>query len=130
MKKLMRYTSLAFGIVGLTLSGGCALLLVGAVIGAGTLAYVQGELRSSDEMTYDRAWKATLATMDELQFKVTKSQKDAVAGEITARKADDTKIVIKLKRQTDHVTELRIRVGALGDEGLSRLILTKIKQHY
>ena len=130
MKNLIRVVTVAVGLGALVLTGGCAVLLVGAAIGAGTVAYVQGELRSADEVTFDHAWKAALAAMDELKFKVTKSQKDAIAGEIDATGSGDKNVVIKLRRQGDQVTEIRIRVGVFGDEGLSRLIQTKIKQHY
>lgn len=130
VKKLIRVVTFATVLATLTLTGGCAVLLVGAAIGAGTVAYVQGELRSADEVTFDRGWKAVLGAMDELQFKVTKTEKDAVSGEIDAKANGDKNVVIKLRREGDRVTEFRIRVGVFGDEGLSRLIQTKIKQHY
>lgn len=130
MKQWIRHIGLCAAIVGSALSTGCALLLVGAAIGAGTVAYVSGELRAADEVTMDRAWSATLGAMSELQFKVTTQQKDALAGQIVARRADDTKIEIRLKRQSDRVTEFRIRVGTFGDEALSRYILDKIKARF
>lgn len=113
-------------------ANGCALFLIGAgaAIGAGTVAYVGGELKAADEVRMDRAWSASLDAMEQLEFKVTKSQKDALAGEIIARRADDTRIIIRLKKQTDQVTEIRIRVGTWGDETLSRLIYEKIKKNY
>jgi Protein of unknown function (DUF3568) len=117
---------------GVVASGGCALFLLGAgaAAGAGTVAYMGGVLKASDEVSMDRAWNASLQAMKDLEFKVTKSQKDALEGEITAHRADDTKITILLKKQTDKVTEFRIRVGFWGDENLSRLIYDKIKSHY
>jgi hypothetical protein len=54
-------------------------------VGAGSVAYVNGELKAADEVTLDRAWKATVAAMNDLQFKVTRSQRDALAGELIAR---------------------------------------------
>jgi hypothetical protein len=36
---------------------------------------------------------------------------------------------VKLEKQSDTVTEIRIRVGTFGDEALSRQILDKIKTH-
>lgn len=118
---------LVSGLVGLT---GCVALLAGAAVGAGTVAYVAGELKAADEVSLDRAWSASLQAMEDLQFKVTKQQKDALAGLLVARRADDTPVTIRVKKQTDKVTELRIRVGTFGDEGLSRLIHDKIKSHY
>ncbi len=68
--------------------------------------------------------------MDDLEFPITILQKDALAGEVVAHRADDTRVVVHLKRQTDNVTEIRIRVGTFGDESLSRLVNDKIKAHF
>ena len=111
---------------------GCALFLVGTgvAVGAGTVAYVNGELKAADNVTIDRAWSGALRAMQDLEFKVAESQKDALAGKIVARRADGTRIVIQVKRQTEHVTEFRIRVGVFGDEALSRMIYDKIKSRF
>ena len=124
------------GIVALSLSlattllTGCAAILVGAAVGAGTVVYVNGQLKAADDVSLDRAWNASLAAMDSLQFKVTKQQRDALAGNIVARGADDRKVEIWLKKQTDKVTEVRIRVGFFGDETLSRTIHSEIQKHF
>lgn len=129
----LRQWALVLTLWGLTpFLGGCALFLIGAgvAVGAGTVAYVGGELKTAEQVSMDRAWNASLRAMEDLEFRVTKSHKDALAGEITARRADDTKITVRLKKQTDQVTEIRIRVGTFGDETLSRLIYDKIKSHF
>ena len=113
-----------------TLLTGCALLLLGgaAAAGAGAVVYVNGELKDTENVTLDRAWRAALAAMDDLEFKVTKQEKDALSGQLTARTAEDRRIIVALKRQSDGVTEFHIRVGTWGDENVSRLILDKIKK--
>jgi hypothetical protein len=113
------------------LIGGCALFLVGAGVaaGVGAVAYVNGELRVSEEATVNKVYNSCLKTMSELQFKVTDKQTDALAGKVLAKRADGTNITISFKRQTDTVTEIRIRVGVFGDESLSRLIHEKIKKN-
>ena len=90
--------------LGVLTFSGCALFLIGAgiVVGAGSVAYAGGELKAADNVTMDEAWNASLATMQDLEFKVATSQKDALAGEIVARRADNTRIVVRLKKQTDH----------------------------
>jgi hypothetical protein len=128
----IRVTLLAFLIVSGTLTSGCALFLVGAgvAIGAGTVAYTEGELRAADEVGYEKAWAAANSAMHELQFQVTGVKRDALMGRIDAKRPDDTKISIKVKSQTEKVTEYRIRVGTFGDEHLSRVILDKIRSLY
>jgi hypothetical protein len=130
--KLKRWVLVYVLSLGVLTFSGCALFLIGAgvAVGAGSVAYVQGELKAADNVTMDKAWDGSLRAMQDLEFKVTKSQKDALAGEIVARRADGTRIIVRLKKQTDQVTEFGIRVGTFGDEALSRLIYEKVKSHF
>jgi hypothetical protein len=59
-------------------------------------------LKAANNVTMDKAWNASLRAMQDLKFKVATSQKDALAGEIVARRVDNTRIVVRLKKQTDH----------------------------
>jgi hypothetical protein len=103
---------------------------VGAGAGAGAVAYVRGELKAIEDVSLDQAWAATKQAMSDLEFAVTKSEKDAFNGELVARGAGDKKIVVKLGRESDVVTEIKIRVGTFGDEVMSRKILETIKKHF
>ena len=113
------------------LVNGCALFAVGAAAGAGAAgyAYVKGELKSTEPASLDRTWDATLASMKDLQFTVISQAKDSLQARLEARDSADKKIEIKLKRVSDTTTDVRIRVGAFGDEALSHVILDKIRQH-
>lgn len=122
--------SLLFVLAGsICLVSGCAAVWVagGAAAGAGTVAYVQGELRSTLEASLDNTWAATKDAMTDLEFNITETEKDAVEAELIARGARDKKIRIILERQTPKLTRIGIRVDTFGDEQLSRLILDKIK---
>jgi len=129
LRELAVFVALSLGAL---LFSGCALFLVGAgvAVGAGTVAYVDGELKAADNVTMDKGWNASLRAMQDLEFKVAESQKDALAGKIVARRADGTRIVVQVKRQTDQVTGFRIRVGVFGDEALSHMIYDKIKSRF
>lgn len=116
----------------LVLGGGCAVLLVGAAAGAGagTYAYVNGELKDSETVSLDTARNATLAAMKDLGYAVVDNQKDGLTAKITAVSTGDKKIYVTLTKQSDTVTEIRIRVGTFGDQNLSQQILEKIKSHF
>ena len=111
-------------------SYGCAALLIGGAAGAGAVAYVGGELKSTEEVAMNRAWEAASKAMDDLEFAVTSKEKDAFLGQLIARGAGDKKIRVKVKKQSDTVTEIRIRVGIFGDESMSRQILDRIKKRF
>ncbi|KAA0247685.1 MAG: DUF3568 family protein [Candidatus Jettenia sp.] len=108
--------------------GGCAALRGGGAA-AGTVAYVMGELRSMEEASLERTWEAAQKTMEDLEFIVTSKQKDVLTARLIARGANDKKIVIQLKKVSEDLTEVRIRVGTFGDESLSRQILERLKKN-
>ena len=128
--KTISWCVLLGSVSALLATAGCALFVVGAAAGAGAAgyAYVSGELKSTESASLERTRSATLAALKDLEFPVTSQAKDALSAELTARNANDKKIVVKLKKISDTTTEVRIRVGAFGDESLSRVVLEKIKK--
>lgn len=112
------------------LLSGCAVLLVGgaAAAGAGTVAYVRGELRATVDGTYDRVWSAAERALQDLDMAITAREKDGLTGQLTARASGDRKVTVRLRKVTGTATEVRIRVGTWGDEALSRQILEQIER--
>jgi hypothetical protein len=96
----------------------------------GTVVYVRGELQATEEVPLDTAWEATQKAMGDLKFATTSKAKDALAGELIARRASGKKVTVKLKRQSNTLTEIRIRVGIFGDEPTSHEIHKAIKKHF
>jgi hypothetical protein len=113
----------------LVLTGCLAAAAVGgaAAAGAGTVAYIKGELKATEEATLDKTWEATVGAADELNFLVINKLKDAVSAELEAKTADNKTVKIELKRVTENLTDISIRIGTFGDETLSRYILSKIE---
>ena len=116
----------------LALGNGCAVVVVGAAAGAGVggYAYANGELKSSETVTYDTACTATLAAMKDLGYAVVENKKDALTDKITAVSTGDKKVYVTITKQSSTTTEISIRVGTFGDEALSRQIMDKIKSHF
>jgi len=121
-------------ILGLSLlvNSGCPAVLVGAAAGgaagAGAVAYVGGELRSTEEVSLDRAWNATQVAVNDLEFTTTKKEKDVFDAVLTASGAGGKKVRVALKKVANKRTEIRIRVGTFGDKSLSQQILQTIKK--
>jgi hypothetical protein len=103
---------------------GCVVVAAGA--GAGTIAYVRGDLEVVESKDLDTVYNATEEAMDELELNVTQKTKDAMSAEIVARDAQDKKITVKLVATAEETTKVSIRVGIFGDEAKSRLIYQKI----
>ena len=129
MKKT-KWLALLFVAVASLASSGCALLLVGtgAAIGAGTVAYLGGELQATEDAPLDKARQAAEAALSDMKLPITKTVTEAGATTLVARGADDTRIEIKLTVVSPTVTRVGIRIGAFGDEALSLHILEKIEK--
>ncbi len=109
---------------------GCAALIVGAAAGASGAAYVQGELKLTEAVALDAAQRAAEQAMKDLKLVVIKRQQDGLSGVIEGRTSGDQKVSIKTKRLAVRSTEVRVRVGLLGDETMSRQILSRMQANY
>jgi len=113
-------------------SSGCPppVFLLGGATGAGTVAYVGGELKTVQDVSLNKAWNATQKAMKDLGFTITSKEKDAFNGQLTSKGVANKIIKIKLKRESNRLTEIRIRVGTFGDKSVSLKILESIKKQF
>lgn len=106
-------------------TSGCLAVAAGAA-GAGTVAYIRGELDTTLTSSLANVDGAANRALQELQFVKVNESKDALAAIITARTAQDKKITLTLTKVADNLTRVQIRVGMFGDETISRAILDRI----
>lgn len=125
MKRALLISILLAACIGIT--SGCLPLLAGGAAGGISVAYVANELQAQEETSIQEAYAATIEALEELGLTVTSKEKDALTSKIIASGAEDKEITVRLERQTDYVTTIRIRVGLIGDRGFSMLILEKIE---
>jgi hypothetical protein len=125
---------LAMGLCAISLSG-CAAVLVGGAIAAGAAAgvgaeaYSKGELRSLESVSLDQAWIAVPAAMKDAGVAVVDKSKDPLNANVEGSSEANKRVMVKLKNAGKQLTEVRIRVGTFGDEGLSRQILEGMRKH-
>lgn len=113
-----------------SLSAGCSLFLLGAgaAAGAGTVAYLKGELKTNLEAPLDKALKATEGALAEMQYSVLERTEAVGRWKLVAKGAGDKRVEVNLKKLTAGATAIGIRVGVFGDEAISRQILEKIQK--
>lgn len=111
----------------LAVQPGCLIVAAGAA-GASTVAYVRGDLMAPLDADYESAVKASRRALDKLEFKIIDEKRDALAADFVARTALDKKVQVRVTKQGEKVTQIRIRVGVFGDEALSMTVLNEIKQ--
>jgi hypothetical protein len=112
-------------VVALVQSGCVAVVAAGA--GAGTIAYLRGDLETTVSAGLDRAARAAGVALDQLKFARISQNQDALQAILVARNAADKRIEVRLERAGDNLTKVKIRVGVFGDETVSIAILDKIK---
>jgi hypothetical protein len=127
--KLKSLLALVSSFVAAIFLNGCAAVVVGGAAGVGTYAYINGELKVDENASLDRCFAATQAAMKDLEFTVTSTKKDALESRVEAKTALGTKIEVNLKKTSDVLTEVKIRVGTFGDKAMSQTILQKIEKH-
>ncbi len=124
-----RIEVLLLALATLIFCNGCLLLVVGgaAAAGAGTVVYVNGELKDSEAVSIQKAHAATLAAFKDLQFGVVGDVTKADTTTVSARTSSDKKVQVTLVKESATVTQIKVRVDVFGDESLSHQVLDKIK---
>lgn len=127
LTRAVRSTAFALVIAALPLVGtsGCLAVAAGAA-GAGTVAYIRGELDTSVSHPIDQVDNATNRAAAQLRFVKISEVADALTRVITLRTAEDKKIDVRLNRTSGNLTRVRIRVGIFGDETISRALMNQI----
>lgn len=70
--------------------------------------------------------EAAEAVLNDLKLLEIETKKTGLDGRITARTAQKEPIVINVMRVGENVTRIKVRVGGMGDRGMSLSILDKI----
>lgn len=109
--------------MGMVVSGcAVAVLATGAGLGAGTYAWLKGELQRTYPATYDAVWNASSDALQSLEMPVVSEQRDALKGTIMAKRADGSDVRVDVKYLTDKTTQVGIRIGLFGDRADSARI--------
>lgn len=125
--KTTRIAILGLAVLALAVQGCVAAALGGAAAGAGAVAYQKGEYQGVYRAPLDRTATAAVTALQQLDLTVDRQEQVAPdQTQIEARKPDGTKITVALTPSGGDTTIAKIRVGTLGDEGLSRMIDRRI----
>jgi hypothetical protein len=89
---------------------------------------VRGAVVTDSDRELDRVYAAAQQAIADLKFARISERKSAVDAELVARTALDKKIDITLEK-LGSTTKISIRVGLVGDQGLSLSVLDRIKAH-
>ena len=87
-----------------------------------------GELAANENTPINTVWEASQRALEALELRVITRDKDALSAIIEAEGAEGKDVQVRLERLNDYSTMVKIKVGLLGDQLQSRLILDKIQE--
>jgi hypothetical protein len=94
----------------------------------GTAVYVNGELEVAYRVPMLEVWAATRAAVDEMQFAIVDARiRSDYKALLFAEEFSGRSMTIAVTARTPVVTKVTVRVGFVGDQSLSRLIMDRIE---
>jgi len=109
-------------------SSGCIALLLGAAAGAGGFAYVKGVLEKNYTIPADELKIAAVRGIRSLDMEIYE-EGDRLFTKIRSSFADGKALKVDVKALTEKTSQLRIRVGVVGDVSRSEMILNAIEKN-
>ena len=92
--------------------------------------YVNGELKTSYQATFDETNRACVEVLKSLEMVMIEKTSDSIKANIKAKQTDGTPVTIKTVMITPSTTEVSVRSGIVGiwDKKVSELIHVSIAQ--
>ena len=128
MRSHIATTILALTVVIAALGTGCSALLFVGGPEADAISFETGELRSTEQASLAELDTASRIAIEAIGCDIVEVQREAEQIRWQARTAGGDPVEIFLTAKGRERTELRIRIGVLGDETRSRLVLEEIHQ--
>ena len=95
-------------------STGCIALVVGAGAGAGTFAYVNGQLSRTYQANYQTTYDVCKGILEDMKQPVLEEKTDGTQTTIRSERIDKTPMMITVKIIDPEWTEVSVRTGHIG----------------
>ena len=131
---MLKRLCLLMVIAHLWFSSGCIALVVGAGAGAGTYAYVDGELSRTYRANYQTTYKVCKDILEDMKQPILEENTDGTQTTIKSQRADETPMVVKVRIIDPEWTEVSVRTGYIGvwkkeiSEQFQEFVAERIKQ--
>lgn len=101
-------------IMHLLLSTGCIALVVGAGAGAGTFAYVDGQLNRTYQANYQTTYEVCKGILQDMNQPILEEKTDGTQTTIKSKRVDETPMTVKVRIIDPDWTEVSVRTGYIG----------------
>ena len=129
IKHIKQLAALLFLSVVVVSQSGCFALLAGAAVGAGTIAFVNGDLEYNFDASAEKVHNASVRALRKLALPISQDVSDTHNAKIKAKYADGKEVSISIEALTEKSSKLQIRVGTFGDQTRSENILNTIQKY-
>ena len=96
------------------LLGGCAAVIIGAGVGAGTYTYIKGDLQRSYQVKFDKALNVCISILEDLDQPIVEKTTDGEKTTITTKRKDGSHQTIKVAIESIEWTQVSVRTGVVG----------------
>ena len=93
---------------------GCAAVIIGAGVGAGTYTYIQGELKRSYQAKFDKTLQICIDILDDLDQPIIDKTTDGEKTTIGTKRKDGTEQTIDVSIISIDWTQVSVRTGVVG----------------
>ena len=93
---------------------GCAAVIVGAGVGAGTYTYIKGELTRSYQADFNKTLQVCIEILDDLNQPIVNQTTDGEKTTIRSKRKDGTDQVIEVSIIDVNWTQVSVRTGVVG----------------
>jgi hypothetical protein len=111
---MLKRIYLIIAVMYLLVSTGCIALVVGAGAGAGTFAYVNGQLSRTYQANYQTTYEACKGILEDMKQPILEEKTDGIQTTITSQRFDETPMIINIRIIDPEWTEVSVRTGHIG----------------
>ncbi len=110
LKRIFLLMTLAY----MLLTSGCVALVVGAGAGAGTFAYVNGQLSRTYQATYEKTYAVCQDILSDMKQPLLEEKTDGTQTTIKSERLDGTPMMVRVRIIDPDWTEVSVRTGYVG----------------
>jgi hypothetical protein len=96
------------------LFSGCAAVIVGAGVGAGTYTYIKGDLKRSYQVKFSEALNVCISIVDDLDQPIVEKTTDGEKTTIKTKRKDGSLQTINVAIESTEWTQVSVRTGVVG----------------
>ena len=96
------------------LLSGCAAVIVGAGVGAGTYTYIKGDLKRSYPVKFDKALNVCISILEDLNQPIVEKTTDGEKTTIKTKRKDGSAQTINVAIESTEWTQVSVRTGLVG----------------